>query len=103
MPERFWAYEHLHFLLADQGMREIHIAAHAEFIGGIDANAPVTLDDLQRLQNLQETAFSSKPPGAGFLEHLHERVGGGIYNRNFDGIEVDLKVVNAAGVDFGKR
>src|SRR3984893_13449550 len=76
MAERFRAYEHLYFLLADQGMREIDVAAHAEFVGGVDTDAPVTFVDFQRLQNFDVAAFAPEPPRNGFLKHLHARLRG---------------------------
>src|SRR6266404_9565441 len=80
-------------------MREIDVAADAEFIGGIDAYAPVTLNDFERLQNFKVAAFAPKPPSAGLLEHLHERLGGPVQNGDFDGVNVDVNVVDTAGVD----
>src|SRR6266404_5306481 len=98
MPEGFRAYDHLDFLLADQGMRKVHVAAHTEFVGRIDANAPVTLDDLQRLQNFEEAALAPESPSASFLEHLHERLRRAIKDRHFD---QEIIQVNAAKHDAG--
>jgi len=53
MAKGLGLYEHLHFLLADERMREIHVTAKPEFIGGIDTDAAVTLDDFERLQNFK--------------------------------------------------
>src|ERR1700730_14277169 len=103
MAESLRAYQHLHFLLPDQGMREIDIAAHAEFISRVNSDAPVALDNLERLQNLQEAALATKPPRAHFLQHLHERLCGAIEDGHFDGINFDINIVNSAGVDRGKK
>src|SRR5882724_9486404 len=80
-------------------MREIHVAADAEFIGGIDTDAAVTLDDFERLQNFKVAAFAPEPPRASLLEHLHKRLGGPVQNGDFDGVNIDVNVVDTAGVD----
>src|SRR5260221_3424378 len=103
MPEGFRAYDHLHLLLADEGMRKIHVAANTELVGRVDTNPPVTLDDLQRLQNFEEAALAPESASASFLEHLHERLRRAIEDRHFDGIDVDVNVVEPARVDRGKE
>src|SRR5258707_9651690 len=80
-------------------MREIHIAANTKFIGGIDADAPVALDDFQRLQNFEVSTFASQTPRAGLLEHLHEGLRGAVQDWHFDGVNVDIDVVDAAGIN----
>src|SRR5882762_8747599 len=45
--------QHLHFLLAYQGVRKIHVTAHAKLIGRIDADPAVSFGDLQRLHYFQ--------------------------------------------------
>src|SRR2546422_251583 len=74
---------HFYFLLADQRVREIHVAAHTKFIGGIDADAAVAFDDFQSLQNLHVAAPSPELSNAPLLQHLHKRPGGAVQGRYF--------------------
>src|SRR6266849_4436110 len=74
MAEGFRSDHHLYFLLADQRVREIHVAApSAEF------------------------------SNAALLQHLHKRLGGAVQDRYFNRINVDENVVNAAGIDGGEQ
>lgn len=103
VAESVSAHDHLYFLLADQRMWEIHIAADAKLICGVDADAAITFADFQRLHYLQITALAAQLPHAGLFQHLHERLGGAVQDRHFDGIDVDVDVVDAAGIDRGKE
>jgi len=49
LAEGFGIYDHFDFLLADEGMGKIDVAADAEFVGGIDADAAAVLDDFDGL------------------------------------------------------
>src|SRR5713101_2782847 len=103
VAESLRADHHLYFLLADEGVRKIHVAAHAKFIGGIYADAAVALDDFERPQNLQVASPSAELSNAALLQHLHKRLGGAIQDRYFNRINVDENVVNAAGIDGGEQ
>src|SRR5260370_1551050 len=52
--------QHLHFLLAHERVRKIHVAAHAKLVGGVDADPAVSLDDFQRLQDFQVAPLSAQ-------------------------------------------
>src|SRR6266850_1172600 len=103
MAEGFRSDHHLYFLLADQRVREIHVAAHTKFISGIDADAAVAFDDFESLQNLHVAAPSAEFSNAALLQHLHKRLGGAVQDRYFNRINVDENVVNAAGIDGGEQ
>src|SRR6266436_29425 len=103
VAEGLGADHHLYFLLADQRVHEIHVAAHTKFIGGIDADAAVAFDNFERLQNLHVAAPSAELSNAALLQHLHKRLGAAIQDRYFNRINVDENVVNAAGIDGGEQ
>jgi len=108
IAERFGIYGEFDLLLTDLWMRKIHVAADIEAFGGIDADAAITFDDFERLENFKITAFAAQAAHAGVFEHGHEGLGGAIEDGDFDGIDVDENIVDAAGVDgrekmFGRR
>src|SRR5450432_3058014 len=103
MAEGFRVDHHLHFLLADQRMREIDVAAHVEFFRGVDSYAPVAFYDFQRLQHLEVAALAAQLANAGMFQHLHERLRGAVQNGNLDGVDVDENVVDAARIDGGEE
>ena len=37
------------------------------------------------------------------LQHLHERLCGTVENRHFDRVDIDVNIVDAAGIDGGKH
>src|ERR1700674_25298 len=95
--------QHFHFLLAHQRVRKIYVAAHTKLIGRINTDSAITFDDLQRLQNLQIPALPAKFANARMLQHLHERLRRTVENGHFDGVNVDVNVVDATGIDGGKQ
>jgi hypothetical protein len=103
VTESLGADYHFHFLLADERVREIHVAAHAKFISGIDADAAVALDDFERLQNLHVAAPSAELSNATLFQHLHEGLGGAVQDGYFNRVNVDENVVNPAGIDGGEQ
>src|SRR2546426_12639346 len=59
VAEGLRADHHLYFLLADQRVLEIHVAAHTKLIGGVDADAAGALCRLwRRSKHLINGAFS---------------------------------------------
>src|SRR5215472_2810169 len=103
MAESVGANDHFHFLLADQRVREIHIAADAKLLGWINADPSVAFANFQRLQHLQITALAAQLAQARSFEHLHERLGGAIEDGHFDRIDVDKYVVDSTGINGGKE
>src|SRR5215469_5874113 len=103
MAESVGANDHFHFLLADQRVREIHVAADAKLLGWINTDPSVAFTDFERLQNLQITALTAQLAQARLLEHLHERLGRAIEDGHFDRIDVDVYVVDATGINGGKE
>src|ERR1035437_9463316 len=84
-------------------MRKIDVAADMEFFGRIDSNAAIAFGDLERLQNLQIAALAAETAKTGLLEHGHEGFGGTIKNGDFDGVDVDVNVVDSAGINSGEQ
>ncbi len=84
-------------------MRKIHVTAHAKLIGGIDADPAVSFDNLQRLQYFQIASLPAQLANAGLLQHLHEGLSRTVENGHFDGVNVDVNVVDAAGIDGGEQ
>ena len=95
--------EQFDLLLADEGMGEIDVAANAEFVGGIDANAAAVFDDFDRFEDAEVAAFSAKTAEAGLVEQLEERLGRAIEDGDFDVIEVNEDVVDAIGIRGGEK
>src|SRR6266849_448788 len=103
VAESIWPNQHLHFLLPYQGVREIHVAAHTKLIGRIDADAAVSFGDLHRLQYFQITPLAAQFANAGPLQHLHEGLSRTVENGHFDGVYIDVNVVDATRIDGGKQ
>src|SRR5207249_11791148 len=76
--------DHFHFLLADQRVREIHVAADAKLLGRINADPAVTFTHFQRFQDFQITALTAQIGRAHVFEHLHERLGRAVQDGHFD-------------------
>jgi hypothetical protein len=79
-------------------MREINITANVEFIGGVDANAAAVFDNFDRFQDFQETALAAEAANTGLIQQLHEGLGRTVKNGNFDVVDIDKNVVDAAGI-----
>lgn len=90
-------------LLADERMGEINVAANAEFVGGINADAAAVFDDFDGLEDAEVAASAAKAAEAGLIEKLEERFGGTVENGNFDVVEVDEDVVDAVRIGGGKK
>jgi len=95
--------EEFDLLLADEGMREINVAADTEFAGGIDADAAAVFDDFDSLEDAEIAALAAEAAEAGLIEKLEERLGGTVEDGNFDVVEVDKNVVDAVGIGGGKK
>jgi hypothetical protein len=95
--------EHFDLLLADERMGKINVAADAELVGGIDADAAAVFDDFDGFQDFQVAAFAAEAAKAGLIEVLEERFGGTVENGNFNVVEVDEDVVDAGGVEGGEK
>ena len=95
--------EQFDLLLADEGMGKIHVAANAEFVGGIDADAAAVFDDFDGFEDAEVAAFAAKAAEAGLIEELKKRLGGTVENGDFDVVEVDEDVVDAVGVGGGEK
>ena len=103
MAECVRADKHLHFLLANERMWEIDVAAHAKLVSRVDTDAAVTFADLQRPQNFQIAAFAPQPADPGVFEHLHKRLGRTIEDGYLDGIDIDVDVIDATRIDGCKE
>src|SRR5207253_2176935 len=95
--------QHLHFLLTYQGMRKIHVAAHAKLIGRIDADPAVSFGDLQGFPYLQIAPLAAQFANAGLLQHLHEGLCRAVQDGHFDRVDVDVNVVDATGINGGEQ
>lgn len=103
LAEGIGVNDHFDFLLADERVGKINVAADAKFVGGIDADAAAVFDDFDGLADFEEAALSAKTADAGLVEELHERLSGAIEDGNFDVVEVDEDVVDAIGVGGGEQ
>jgi hypothetical protein len=90
-------------LLADERMGKIDVAADAELIGGIDADAATVFDDFDGPENFKVAAFAAKTAKAGLIEELKEGLGGAVENGDFDVVEVDEDVVDAVRIGSGEK
>src|SRR5262249_53488463 len=99
VPKRFRADSDFHFLLADQGMPEVHVATNAKFVSRINANTTVAFQDFKRPEHLQVAPLAAQAAGTTTIQQLHEGFGGAVQNGNFDRVDVDVNVVDSAGVD----
>jgi hypothetical protein len=95
--------EHFDFLLAYKWVGKIDVAADAELVGGIDADAAAVFDDLDGLEDAEIAAFAAEAAEAGLIEELEERLGGTVEDGDFDVVEVDEDVVDAEGVRGGEE
>jgi hypothetical protein len=95
--------EQFDLLLADEGMREVYVAADAEFIGGIDGDAAAVFDDFDRFKDAEVTALAAEAAEARLIEELKERFGGTIEDGNFDVVQVDKDVVDAVRIGGGEE
>src|SRR6267378_5119046 len=103
VAESIRPHQHFHFLLADQWMRKIHVAAHAKLIGRIDADPAVSFGNFQRLQYFQIAPLPAQFANAGALQHLHEGLSRTVQNGHLDGVNVDIDVVDATRINGGKQ
>src|SRR5580704_634640 len=103
VPKGFWANHHLHFLLADQRMRKVHVTAHPKLLCRINPNSAVAFHDFQRLHHLKVAPFAAQLANAALLQHLHERLCRAVQNRHLDRIDVDINVVDSTGIDSSQQ
>jgi hypothetical protein len=103
LAKRFGIDEHFDLLLADERMGKIDVAADAELVGGIDADAAAVFDDFDGFQDLKVAAFAAEAAKAGLIEELKERFGGTVENGNFNVVEVDKNVVDAGRIECGEK
>src|SRR5690348_15878746 len=97
--KRFAANDDFRFLLADELMRKIDEAANAKFVGGVDAGAATGLGDFERLGYLQILAAFTQVANAGLAEHAHEWLRRSVENGQFQGVDFDENVINAARIE----
>jgi len=95
--------EQFDLLLADEGMRKINVAADAELVGGIDADAAAVFDDLDRFEDFKVAAFAAQAAEAGLIEELEKRLGGTVEDGDFNVVEVDEDIVDAVRVGGGEK
>jgi hypothetical protein len=95
--------EEFDLLLPDEGMREINVAANAEFIGGINADATAVFDDFDRLKDAEVAALAAVAAETGLIEELEKRFRGAVEDGDFDVVEVDKNVVDAVGIGRGQE
>lgn len=76
--------EHFDFLLANEGMGKINVAADAELVGGIDADTAAVFDDFDWFKDAEVAAFAAKAAETGFIEELQEGFGRTVEDWNFD-------------------
>ena len=84
-------------------MREVDVATDVKFVGRIDADAATVFDDFDRFDYPEKSAATTQLAQAGAVDELHERLSGTVEDGNFDGVNVDENIVDAAGVDGGEK
>src|ERR1700757_3746380 len=60
LAKGFGIDEHFDLLLADERMGKIDVAADAELVGGIDADAAAVFDDFDGFQDFKVAAFAAE-------------------------------------------
>jgi hypothetical protein len=95
--------EQLDLLLADERMGKIYVAADAEFVGGIDADAAAVFEDLDGFEDAEVAALAAETTEASLIEELEERLGGTVEDGNLDVVEVNEDVVYAVGIGGGEQ
>src|SRR5579885_1002068 len=95
--------DHFHFLLPHERMRKIDVAAYAKFVRWEYGDSAITFHNLQRLPDAKVAAFAALPTNSSTLEHLHEWLGGTIQDRYLDGIDIQIDIVDAAGINRRKE
>ena len=103
LAESFAIDRHLDLLAADHRMRIVDQAMHAEFVAGIDADVAIAVGDFERAQDFQVAPAPALAANAGLRQHLDERLRRAIENGDLDGVDIDVDVVDAAGVKRRKK
>ena len=96
--ERLAVHCHLDFLRAHIRMFVIHEAVHAEFVGRINSNAAVTIGKFQRLDHANVTSLPPQFANPGLRQQFDERFRGTIQDREFQRVQLDVHIVDTAGV-----
>src|SRR5207248_6235776 len=96
-------HKHLYFLLALELVLKFHVVTLTKLDVSVDADPAVSFYDLQRPEYFQIAPLPAQFANAGVLQHLHERLRRTVKNRHFDGVYVDVNVVDATGIDGGKH
>jgi hypothetical protein len=103
LAERMGIYEYFDFLLADQRVGKIDVAADMEFVGGMNGDATAVFDDFDRFEDAEIASLAAKAAKACSIEELQERLGGTIEDGDFDVVDVDENVVDAVGIGGGEK
>jgi hypothetical protein len=84
-------------------MGEVNVAADAEFVGGIDADAAAVFDDFDGLEDAEVASFAAKAAEASLIKQLEERFGRAVQDGDFDVVQVDEDVVDAVRIRGGEE
>jgi hypothetical protein len=103
LAEGFGIYDHVDFLLADEGMGKIDVAADAELFGGIDGDAAAVFDDFDGLENTEVTSLAAQAADAGLIQELQKWLSGTVEDWDFDVVEVDEDVIDAVRIGGGEK
>jgi hypothetical protein len=103
LAEGFGIDEQFDLLLADLRMGEVNVAADAEFVGGIDADAAAVFDDFDGLEDAEVASFAAKATEASLIKQLEERFGRAVQDGDFDVVQVDEDVVDAVRIRGGEE
>ena len=88
----------LHILWADRRMIVVNETMNAEFIGGINADAAVSIGKFERLEDTNVAPLAAQPACARARKEINERLGRAVEDGQLEGVEFDINVVHAAGV-----
>jgi hypothetical protein len=103
LAKGFGIDEQFDLLLADLRMGEVNVAADAEFVGGIDADAAAVFDDFDGLEDAEVASFAAKAAEASLIKQLEERFGRAVQDGDFDVVQVDEDVVDAVRIRGGEE
>src|SRR5215472_14791504 len=101
--ERFPADRHFDFLRSNGGMAIIDKAVNPEFAGGVNADAAIAIGKFEGLYYTEVTAAAAQTAHARAGKQIDKRLGRAIEDGQLERVELDVDIVNFAGVESGKQ
>src|SRR5579859_1147277 len=91
------------FLLANHRMGKFDVAAHAKFIGGVNADATVAFRNFEGLHDFQVATLAAKLANARAIEKVHKRLRGAVENGQLERVDFHVDIVDAARIKSGEQ